>query len=247
MPHRSSIPESESGAQGPARTEVLVEVLAAVFSVRPDSAGTSVLQLLLWQRAQDPDAGRLALPGGVLRGQEDVAASMARHLAEKVDLTTVGYLEQLGVFSDPHRTPGPRRIAITFLGLVPLGIDPALPPDTRWHPVGALPTTAFDHGPIAARGLDRLRAKLSYTNIAFALAPGEFSVAELRRVYAAALGHDVDPTNLHRVLTRRRVLQPTGRTALPTASGGRPAALFRFTAAEYRVTDPFAAFRPPGR
>ncbi len=222
-----------------------VEVLAAVFTVRPDGAGRPSLQVLLWQRGKDPDAGRWALPGGLVLDTEDVDASALRQLAEKVDLDRVSHLEQIGVFSDPARVPAARVMATGFLGLVPLGADPHLPADTRWHPVHDLPPTALDHGLIVDRAYRRVQAKLSYTNIGFALAPTEFTVAELRRVYATALDHDVDPTNLQRILTRRGMLEPTGATAAPGRSGGRPAAMYRFTIGELRVTDPFAAFRPP--
>ncbi|MTD16642.1 NUDIX domain-containing protein [Nakamurella sp. YIM 132087] len=244
MPHRS---RSSSGGH-PADTSV--EVLAAVFTVRAPVAapgGVPEVHVLLWQRALDPDAGRWALPGGTVLPDEDVDSSAARQLAAKVDLTRVAHLEQIGVFSDPDRVPDARVVATGFLGLVPLDADPVLPPDTAWHPVSRLPDTALDHGAIVGRAADRLRAKLSYTNIAFALAPAEFTVAELRRIYSAALGHDVDPTNLQRVLTRRGMLAPTGTTAAPGPSGGRPAALHRFTISDLRVTDPFAAFRPPER
>lgn len=203
------------------------------------------LQVLLWRRAKAPDAGRWALPGGQLLDDEDVDASARRQLAEKVDLTHVSHLEQTGVFSAPGRVPGPRTIATGFLGLVPLDADPAIPPDTAWHPVDALPAMAFDHADIATRAHLRLRGKLSYTNIGFALAPPEFTIATLRRIYTAALGHDVDPTNLQRILSRRGMLAPTGTTAAPGPAGGRPAAQYRFTVTDLRVTDPFAAFRPP--
>jgi ADP-ribose pyrophosphatase YjhB (NUDIX family) len=206
----------------------------------------AVPSVLLWQRAREPHAGRWALPGGRLGAEEDVEASVRRHLAEKVDLAEVAHVEQLAVFSDPYRGPAPRRVATAFLGLVPTDADPALPGDTAWHRVDALPDTAFDHGEITRAGIDRLRAKLSYTNIGFALAPDEFTVSELRDLYAAALGHRVSATNLQRVLTRRGVLVPTGATAAPGPSGGRPAALFRFGEHVLRVTDPFAALRPPG-
>ena len=222
-----------------------VEVLAAVFTVRPDRSGRWSLQVLLWQRARDPDAGRWALPGGLVLDTEDVDTSASRQLAEKVDLDRVSHLEQIGVFSDPGRVPGTRVMATGFLGLVPLGADPHLPADTRWHGVHDLPPTALDHRAIVDRAHRRLQAKLSYTNIGFALAPAEFTIAELRRVYATALDHDVDPTNLQRILTRRGMLEPTGTTAPPGPSGGRPAAMYRFTIKELRVTDPFAAFRPP--
>jgi ADP-ribose pyrophosphatase YjhB (NUDIX family) len=221
------------------------EVLAVVFQVRQLSTPNPQLSVLLWERAMDPQRGAWSLPGGRLRHDEDMTSSVRRQLAEKVDLRELTHLEQLEVFSDPHRVPGPRTIASTFLGLVPSPATPALPPDTRWHPVGALPPMAFDHRPMITHAHTRLIAKLSYTNIGFALAPREFALSTLKDVYDAALGYEVDATNLQRVLARRGVITPTGTTAKSGRSGGRPAALYRFTEAQYRVTDEFAALRPP--
>ncbi len=221
------------------------EVLAVVFQVRQLSTRNPQLSVLLWERAMEPQRGAWSLPGGGLRHDEDMTSSVRRQLAEKVDLRELTHLEQLAVLSDPQRVPGPRTIASTFLGLVPSPATPALPPDTRWHPVSALPPMAFDHRPMITHAHARLIAKLSYTNIGFALAPGEFAMSTLKDVYDAALGYQVDATNLQRVLTRRGVIVPTGTTAKSGRSGGRPAALYRFTEAQYRVTDEFAALRPP--
>lgn len=217
------------------------EVVAAVLQIRD---GT--LQALAWQRALPPDAGRWALPGGLLRDDEDVEESVRRQLAEKVDVRGVTHVEQIAVFSAPDRVPGHRRIATAFLGLVASDADPAVPDDTAWHPLTALPEIAFDHVEILAAAHDRLRAKLSYTNLGFGLAPREFTISALRELYAAALGHSVSATNLQRVLTRRALLEPTGAVAPPGPAGGRPAALFRFTDRSLRVTDAFAVLRPPG-
>ncbi|MCF6385904.1 NUDIX hydrolase [Mycobacterium sp. MBM] len=222
------------------------EVLAVVLQVRRLSTKNPQLSVLLWQRAMDPQRGAWSLPGGRLRHDEDMNSSVRRQLAEKVDLRELAHLEQLAVFSDPQRVPGPRTIASTFLGLVPSPATPELPPDTRWHPVSALPPMAFDHGTMVANACSRLIAKLSYTNIGFALAPKEFALSTLRDIYSAALGHPVDATNLQRVLERRNVITRTGTTARSGRSGGRPAALYRFTESRYRVTDEFAALRPPG-
>lgn len=216
------------------------EVLCAVLRVR-----SATLQVLLWQRALDPHIGRWSLPGGRLRIDEDIETSIRRQLAEKVDIRKLSHVEQLAVFSDPRRVPGPRVVATAFLGLVPTDVDPTVPEDTAWHPVDGLPRTAFDHEAIVLRARDRLRSKLSYTNIGFALAPEQFTISQLRTIYSAALGHRVSATNLQRVLSRRGVLAPTGDTAPSGRSGGRPAALFAFSCDAMQVTDPFAVLRPP--
>ena len=216
------------------------EVLGVVLQVRG-----AELQVLLWERARDPFLGAWALPGGALEEGETLEESIRRHLAAKVDVRELSHLEQLETRSDPDRHPEEWTLATAYLGLVPAGLDPAIPGDTRWHTVARLPRTAFDHGAIAVAGRDRLRAKLSYTNIGFALAPPSFTISELRSLYRAALGHDVSATNLQRVLVRRRLLEPTGESRGPGQVGGRPAAVFRFRTQRLEVTDQFAVLRPP--
>lgn len=214
--------------------------LAVVLQVRGDA-----LQVLMWQRAREPFQGSWALPGGYLDPGETLEQSIRRHLATKVDVRELAHLEQLETRSDPDRNPRDWELATAYLGLVPADLDPELPADTTWHSVGALPPAAFDHGEIVEAGLHRLRAKLSYTNIAFALAPEVFTLSELRVLYVAALGRDVSATNLQRVLLRRDVLEKTGSKREPGKTGGRPAELFRFRARRLEVTDPFAVLRPP--
>jgi len=209
-------------------------------------ACAGALQALLWQRAEAPFAGRWALPGGYLVPGETLEESIRRHLADKVDVRDVSHLEQLETLSEPDRAPQEWQLATAYLGLIPGDVEPRLPADTAWHQVDALPALAFDHESIVLAARERLRAKLSYTNVGFALAPSEFTISELRDVYAAALGHDVSPTNLQRVLLRRRVLESTGRLRPPGPTGGRPGALFRFRSQALEITDQFAVLRPPG-
>jgi ADP-ribose pyrophosphatase YjhB (NUDIX family) len=215
--------------------------LAAVLQVRG-----GVLHVLLWQRARAPFKGAWALPGGYLVPGETLEESIRRHLADKVDVREVAHLEQLETLSDPRRSPQEWQLATAYLGLVPSDLDPRVPGDTQWHPVEQVPALAFDHESIVLAGRERLRAKLSYTNLGFALAPAEFTISELRDLYAAALGHDVSATNLQRVLLRRGVLEGTGRLRAPGPTGGRPGAVFRFRTRTLEVTDQFAVLRPPG-
>jgi ADP-ribose pyrophosphatase YjhB (NUDIX family) len=238
-PRAKAQPESPAGPSLPGE-RFAHEALAVVLQVRGDS-----LHVLLWRRAAVPFKGRWALPGGPLGARERLGTSLGRHLAAKVDLTDLAYLEQLETRSDPERDPRGRVLATAYLALVSAGVEPRIPRDTAWHAVQDLPPTAFDHGSIAESGRDRLRAKLSYTNIGFALAPDTFTIAQLRDIYAASLGHPVSATNLQRVLTRRGVIEATSAAARPAPFGGRPATLYRFAARTLVVTNPFAAFRPP--
>jgi ADP-ribose pyrophosphatase YjhB (NUDIX family) len=215
-------------------------VLAVVLQVRDGR-----LQALLWERGREPYAGCWALPGGRLEADETLEESVRRHLAEKVDVREVAHLEQLETRSDPGRNPDGRELATAFLGLVPSDADPAVPADTRWHPVDDLPPLAYDHAPILLAARDRLRGKLSYTNLGFALAPASFTISELRDLYSAALGHAVSATNLQRVLLRRELLESTGEQRHYGSGGGRPATLYRFRSSALEITDQFAVLRPP--
>jgi len=217
------------------------EALGAVLQVR-----TGELQVLVWERGREPFLGAWALPGGRLEPGETLEESIRRHLAAKVDVSELAHAEQLGTWSDPGRSPGRWERATAYLGLVPVDVDSRLPEDTAWHPVDDLPALAFDHAEIVLAGRERVRAKLSYTNVAFALAPAAFTLSELRDLYVAALGYEVSATNLKRVLLRRGVLEPAGGRRDPGRAGGRPAALYRFQTRELRITDQFAALRPPG-
>lgn len=214
--------------------------LAVVLQVRG-----GVLEVLLWQRAKEPYLGCWALPGGDLEPGETLEESLRHHLAAKVDVRELSHLEQLGTWSDPERDPREWQLATAYLGLVPRDVDPEVPHDTEWHPIDRLPAIAFDHGDIVLAGRERLRAKLSYTNIGFALAPDTFTISELRELYIAALGHDVSATNLQRVLLRRELLEDTGRRRAAGPAGGRPGAVFRFRSRALAVTDQFAVLRPP--
>ena len=154
-------------------------------------------------------------PAGRSRPTRRSRSRSCRHLATKVDLREVSHLEQLGTWSEPAATPSAGSSRPRTSGSSRSASIRAIPDDTRWHPVESMPPTAFDHGAIVLAGRDRLRAKLSYSNIGFALAPETFTLAELRDVYEAALGYEVSATNL------KRVLVCAGARSSRSGGGGR--------------------------
>jgi 8-oxo-dGTP diphosphatase len=180
-----------------------------------------------------------------VEADERLRTAISRHLAAKVDVRELAHLEQLATHSNVQRDPRARVLATAYLGLVPADVHPVLPTDTAWFPVDDLPRTAFDHHYFIEAAVGRLRAKLSYTNIGFALAPREFTISELRDIVSASLGYQVGATNLTRVLTRRGMIEPSDRTIASGRAGGRPATVYRFTSHTLTVTDPFAVLKPP--
>lgn len=200
------------------------------------------LETLLWRRAAEPEPGCWSLPGGFVRDGESLDGAMRRHLLEKVGVSEVGHVEQLDTTAQAETHPELWLLDIAHLALIPSGTEPELPPDTSWHPVDGLPRIAFGHAEAVHRAHDRLRGKLSYSNVAFALTPHRFTVRELAGVYEAVLGYPVDATNLRRVLERDQLIAPTGERR---STGGRPAEEFEFCARELVVSRPLAAFRAP--
>jgi hypothetical protein len=84
----------------------------------------------------------------------------------------------------------------------------------------------FDHRRILATAIARLRAKLKYRPVVFELMPDEFTLTELQRTVEAISGRHLHKQNFRRLVETAALVEPTGETS--TATGGRPAARFRF-------------------
>ena len=102
----------------------------------------------------------------------------------------------------------------------------------------------FDHRRILATAIARLRAKLKYRPVVFELMPPEFTLTELQRTVEAISGRHLHKQNFRRLVENSEMVEPTGYTS--TATGGRPAALFRFRR-EVMQERPAAGLRLGGR
>lgn len=188
--------------------------------------------VLTIRRGIPPYRGRWALPGGFVHLDEDLPAAAARELAEETRLSAV-HLEQLGTYGQPDRDPRMRVVTVAYLALAAdlptptAGTDAA---EARWASVADLLSAprklAFDHHHILTDGVERARSKLEYTPLATAFCRPDFTVADLRAVYEAVWGIELDPRNFHRKVTGTPgFLESTGQTT--TRLGGRPAQLYR--------------------
>ncbi|MEA4963972.1 hypothetical protein SDC9_111475 [bioreactor metagenome] len=83
---------------------------------------------------------------------------------------------------------------------------------------------AFDHAKIIEYGIERLRSKIEYTDIAFNLMPELFTLTELQKVYEVILDAELLKANF-----RRKVAEMVIETNEYTKDAGhRPSKLFRF-------------------
>jgi hypothetical protein len=102
----------------------------------------------------------------------------------------------------------------------------------------------FDHRRILATAIARLRAKLKYRPVVFELMPREFTLTELQRTVEAISGRRVHKQNFRRLVETAALVEATGE--MSTATGGRPAALFRFRR-DVLAERPAAGLRLGGR
>jgi ADP-ribose pyrophosphatase YjhB (NUDIX family) len=83
---------------------------------------------------------------------------------------------------------------------------------------------AFDHAKIIEYGIERLRRKIEYTDIAFNLMPELFTLTELQQVYEVILGRELLKANF-----RRKVADMVLETDnLTKDAGHRPSKLYRY-------------------
>ncbi|MTI42291.1 hypothetical protein JM93_02257 [Roseibium hamelinense] len=87
-------------------------------------------------------------------------------------------------------------------------------------------TMRFDHRRVLATAISRLRGKLKYRPVVFELMPERFTLTELQTSVEAVSGRHLHKQNFRRLVENANLVEPTGATS--TATGGRPAALFRF-------------------
>ena len=211
------------------------------------------LNLLLSRRTGPPFKGCWALPGKLVE-REDSAGATALRLLRQVLPIREAFMEQLYTFTELNRDPRGRVISIAYLAAVPWArLAPILPADgagPRFFDVslagGSLcledseglrligGDLAFDHGRIIETGVQRLRGKIDYTDIAFHFLndPRAFTLGELRAVYEAVLEKTVDGSNFRRTIQNR--YEETGRIAQTDRAEaprrrGRPPAIYRMT------------------
>ncbi|MEN9604970.1 MAG: hypothetical protein RJB39_655 [Candidatus Parcubacteria bacterium] len=188
------------------------------------------LKLLLGKVDTDNNVfkGYWAHIGGLIEKNETAEQSVDRLLKNKAGMTGV-YKEQLYTFSAVHRDPRGRVVAVAYLALTdsthPQDLDHAKT-ETVWEEIKKASKLAYDHDEMVKVALQRLQAKIMYTDIAKHLMPKEFTLSDLQKVYELILGEGMDKRNFRKRMLSLNLLKDTKRTVKKGVM--RPASLYTF-------------------
>lgn len=214
-------------------------------SVTVDLILTSVVDgapaVLLHRRDAQPFAGCWALPGGFVGIDESLDSAARRVLADKARMADA-YLEQLYTFGAVDRDPRMRIVSIAYFALLPADRFAAAPgltlarvesaPDGRAMAMvaGEAVSLAFDHDAMLDLAMRRLRGKLDWSPVAFALLPERFTLRALQDVHEAILGRALNKPAFRRRLIDGGRIAATGERE--TGASFRPAELYRYVGEE---------------
>jgi 8-oxo-dGTP diphosphatase len=200
---------------------------------------------LLMQRHEHPARGKWALPGGFVGVDESLDDAARRILASKARMADA-YVEQLYTFGAVDRDPRTRIVSVAYFALLPatrfdaaLAAIPELAlarlrvpwsgeaggPIEVLDAAGSPLALAFDHAGILSLAMLRLRGKLDYSAVAFALLPERFTLRALQQVYESILGTSLNKPAFRRRMLERGRIEPTGERE--TGASFRPAELYR--------------------
>ena len=193
------------------------------------------LNVLLVCRGEAPFEGMWAVPGGFKRPTETLDEAALRELREETGVDGARLLTQFGAYGDPGRDPRMNVVTVGYLavvreiGTIVGGSDATAAALVKVADVvSGKVELAFDHLRIVQDAVERVRSELEVSGIATAFVGPTFTLAELRAVYEAVWGVQLDAANF-----RRRMVAdgdwviPTGERAQPGPAGGRPAEIYR--------------------
>lgn len=186
------------------------------------------LQVLMTHRTEHPFQGQLALAGVFVGMEETLEEAAQRALFQKTGLQDI-YFEQLYTWGDVHRDPRMRIISVSYYALVPYSAV-NLPKNANapsFYPVEDILAmdsgVAFDHRRIVEFGRDRIRNKVNWSDIAFALLPEEFTLPQLQRVYEILLGQKLYKANFRKKIAEK--IQETDK--MTSGDAHRPSRIYR--------------------
>ncbi len=195
--------------------------------------GEGQLKVLTIRRDFEPELGKLSLPGGFLKPEENLHEA-AKHILENLTGLRNIYMEQLHAFGELSRDPADRVISVAYYALIKIDqeleeLDRAH--DARWFPVAEMPKLIFDHDQMVKKAFDMLKLKAKYQPIGFELLPEKFTIPQLQTLYESINQVRYDRRNFSKKIHAMQLLQKLGEKQKDTSKKG--AYLYQFDRLRY--------------
>lgn len=197
---------------------------------------SGVLQVVLIKRSDEPFKGLWALPGGYNASGETTLSALRRIVKTKAGIIIdkdLNYIEQLYTFDTIANDPRGHAVSVTYWGGGNNIKNTKGTNDTATFPVHHLPKLAYDHASIISYAHKRLIAKLSYTNVAYAFLPNEFTLSELQATYQAILGRTLDKRNFRKKFLGLNLIRESEK--IKREGAHRPAKLYQFNKKQLEI------------
>lgn len=194
------------------------------------------LKVLLIRINSGPYKNKWVLPGGLVKLNETLDDAAKRVLFQKTNIGEI-HLEQLYSFGELKRDIRGRVISVAYFALVSSPKNYKVKTtsyysEITWQKIKKLPPMAFDHREIIKYALERLKAKIEYTNIVYSLLSKEFTLTELQKTYEIILGKKLDKRNFRKRVVSLGLVEKTGKKK--KGEPHRPAMLYRFAERKLR-------------
>lgn len=204
-------------------TPPTLTVDAVIFQIN-----NNTLEVLLLKRPNEPFKGEWALPGGYNAKGETTTDALERVVFQKTGVKikdNLRYIEQLYTFDTINRDPRGHAVSVTYMGC---GRNITYNEDLEvaFFDVNKLPKLAYDHANIIKYAKERLIAKMTYTNSAFAFLDRRFTLTQLQTVYEIVFGREFDKRNFRKKFLSLNLIHETNE--LRRDGAHRPAKLYEF-------------------
>lgn len=204
-----------------------------IFTVYKDK-----LCVVLVNKQDEPESGKLILPGWVVRSTVSLEDNFDKILQTKTGISWV-YKEQLYTFWNPDRDPRWHVVSVSYYALVWWEkflnqIDLTKVQIVEFDKLISSQIW-FDHLEIIKYAKQRLNWKLEYTNISQNILPKYFTFSQLQKVYEIVLGKEIDKRNFRKKILSLDIIKETWE--VDRIMSNRPSKLYEFIDKDLKIID----------
>ncbi len=186
---------------------------------------------------------QIALPGDLIRVEEDVDESAKRVLFSLTKLSDI-FMRQFRTFGDPKRVqsskdqewlknfrqnPNERVITVGYVSLVRMEDYIPTPSyfadEVKWVDISDIPLLAFDHNDIVESALLFLRQELNH-ELTSELLPRKFTLSQLQELHEIVLNQKFDKRNFRKQVINTGTIKETNEKQKGVSH--KPARLYSF-------------------